>query len=445
MDDVAFGLQRLAGVNNTSIRLCKTIPDKFAVTNDMVEPFLEGLTLPLALSDRKMFIVDHEVLQDCPTLTDYTVCAPMALFYERNDGRLIPVAIQLFQEKADDNPVFLPTDPVYTWTLAKMWFNNADACVHQSIVHLASTHLVMEGIAVVTHRQISQSHPIFKLLAPHFHHLLATNRRALEKLLVPGSGWLEVTMNMGEEGFNELIRRHFQIWRMDIDGLLLTDLRSRGVDDCEILKDYHFRTDAVSVYEVIRKYVTNYLKIYYAADSDVLEDTEIQNWREEMVSSSDEGGLGLNGVPGESDKFTKRHHLIDVCCCVIFTCTVGNGAAKFKQYDEYSFLPNYPARLCGEPPRDKTERTEEDILDAIPDKATVLDTMKITQILSTKTSTSLGYFELNCVYDPKGVKIIKEFREDLKRVSNMIRSRNKNRSTPFPYLDPTELQSNICL
>ena len=32
--------------------------------------------------------------------------------------------------------MFVPSDPKYTWMLAKMYYNNADAAFHQSCTHL---------------------------------------------------------------------------------------------------------------------------------------------------------------------------------------------------------------------------------------------------------------------------------------------------------------------
>ena len=102
--------------------------------------------------------------------------------------------------------VFLPSDPPNLWLLAKMFYNNAEAQQHQSCTHLGFTHLLMEGVVICTHRHLSPSHPLFRLLAPHFLYLIAINSRGLEKLISPG-GWVDKGMTVGVSGMFELIRR----------------------------------------------------------------------------------------------------------------------------------------------------------------------------------------------------------------------------------------------
>jgi Lipoxygenase len=62
--------------------------------------------------------------------------APIALFYLNKTDELMPVAIQLHQKPSPSNPVFMPTDPQHTWTLAKMFYNMAEAQHHQAFSHL---------------------------------------------------------------------------------------------------------------------------------------------------------------------------------------------------------------------------------------------------------------------------------------------------------------------
>ena len=62
--------------------------------------------------------------------------APLALFYHNNKKQLTPVAIQLFQQPAEDNPVYYPSDEGYLWLLVKMWYDKAEVAYHQNIAHL---------------------------------------------------------------------------------------------------------------------------------------------------------------------------------------------------------------------------------------------------------------------------------------------------------------------
>lgn len=37
------------------------------------------------------------------------------------------------------------------------------------------THLFLEAVAIATHRQLSPSHPVFRLLAPYLRHVIPVN------------------------------------------------------------------------------------------------------------------------------------------------------------------------------------------------------------------------------------------------------------------------------
>ncbi|KAG1666862.1 Allene oxide synthase-lipoxygenase protein [Nymphon striatum] len=205
-DDKWFASQRLQGVNPCMIKLCKEVPTNLDVDDEMLKPFLEEMSLQEALQANKLFICDLKIMRNLPCKDDKMICAPIALFYLNKEGTLLPIAIQLFQEKNSDNPVFLPSDPPYTWMLAKMFYNNADANYHQCVLHIGKTHLMMESFWVCTNRNLSPSHPLYKLLAPHFHFMLAINCLLLEKFMAMG-GWMDRVTTCGMRGMCSLISR----------------------------------------------------------------------------------------------------------------------------------------------------------------------------------------------------------------------------------------------
>ena len=100
-----------------------------------------SLSLSLSLSAftqaGHVYIVDYKELEgikrngeDSNSNLCYTA-EPLCLFYVKSSGDLVPIAIQLFQEPSDTNPIWTPDDTHYDWMLAKMWFRNADHQVHQ--------------------------------------------------------------------------------------------------------------------------------------------------------------------------------------------------------------------------------------------------------------------------------------------------------------------------
>ncbi|XP_052808109.1 polyunsaturated fatty acid 5-lipoxygenase-like [Mya arenaria] len=240
-NDEKFGLQRLLGVNSSVIRRVKDMSqlDNFNVDENEIRWLLQGLTLKEAIDARKLFIVDHAILDKCPKNPKITLCSPIALFF-REEDKIMPIAIQLFQGRSDDNPVFFPTDDKYTWILAKMWFNNADAQIHQAISHFG----------------------FFKLLAPH---LMAINNIGLKFL-----------------------------------GCLPPDIVDRGVEPTDV-PFYPFRDDAQLTYQAIEEYVDSYVSLYYRSDKVLIEIPEIQAWRVGHAAVNfkqyDEYALTLIGHP----------------------------------------------------------------------------------------------------------------------------------------------------
>ncbi|ESP02740.1 hypothetical protein LOTGIDRAFT_137999 [Lottia gigantea] len=436
-DDVYFGNQRLASQNSTLIKLCTSIPEKLAVTEDMLKPLLEGNSLQSLIDDKRLFIVDLDILEDLDCKDGAIMCSPIALFMVDNKKQLRPIAIQLFQQPGTDNPVFLPTDDPNLWIVVKMWFNNADSTYHQSLTHLGYTHLIMEGICICGNRNLSLSHPIFKLLAPHFLFLIAINNRALQ-LLVSVGGWVDKTMNCGAKGLVNLMTKGVKNWSMVIDGNLKEDLKKRGVDDPNVLPGYHYRDDALLLYDAIQNYTSKYVDLYYDSEETIAGDDELQSFAKEMALEIEKGG----GVPNNGVLKTKKD-IVDVVSCVIYTCSVSHAAANFPQYHFYSFPPNCPVTMNGTPPKTKDPVDADFMLKTQADKDITLDIMIVTKLLSNRGTQSLGDFEVQYIFDPNALKLVSEFRQELKKISQTIKDRNKTREFKYDYLDPESIPNSI--
>nr|XP_054768764.1 polyunsaturated fatty acid 5-lipoxygenase-like isoform X1 [Lytechinus pictus] len=444
--DKEFGYNRMNGCNPSHIRICTQIPDSFAVNEESLKPILEGMTIKETVERKRLFIINFEFLRDLPCQDGEQICAPKALFFVNTDKYLVPVAIQLFPDPTDDNPVFYPTDPEYTWLLAKMYFCNADVCIHQAGSHFGMTHIVMESAAIATHHCLSPSHPIFRLLAPHFLFIIAINNKGLDLLMGKGSV-SDTLMVTGTAGVNEIINRIWKNWSLDRQGSFLKDLRDRGVDDPEVLPNYHYRDDALLFHSAIQEYVRTIVEYFYDSPGKIEGDHELQEWGRVLSGSKSKTGeitVKMKGVPNDGN-FRTTEDISEVVTNFIFICSVTHAAVNFGMYDQYAFPPSYPGWLHGDPPSSKDPVSEEEVFSRLPSKRDIVQWMTLSKVLSERGTQPLGDFEVQYIYHPVGLQALEKFRKDLVKAGEIIDERNRTRETPYTYLHPREVPNSISI
>jgi linoleate 9S-lipoxygenase len=139
------------------------------------------------------------------SLDDNFIYATRTLLFLRGNGTLAPVAIEMSLPElvrdvtAAKSTVYTPAPPTaagaeaWVWRLAKAYVNVNDYCWHQGVSHWLNTHAVMEPFVIATNRQLSVTHPVHKLLLPHYRDTMNINSNA-RQMLVNAGGLFETTV-----------------------------------------------------------------------------------------------------------------------------------------------------------------------------------------------------------------------------------------------------------
>nr|XP_043904894.1 arachidonate 12-lipoxygenase, 12R-type-like isoform X2 [Solea senegalensis] len=439
-DDDFFGYQFLNGLNPFVIQRCTKLPSNLAVTEEMVKPFLaKGSSLTTEMKKGNIFISDYKILDGLPTRVidgkPLALPAPICLLYINPEKKLLPIAIQLGQRESKESLVFLPSDMDTDWLLAKLFVRHAEFLCTTLATHLQTTHLIPEVFTVSTLRNFPTIHPLHKLLIPHHRNTLHINIFARVRLY--GSGKLLTNSSLGAEGQMELIRRGLS--QTTYASLCVPeDIASRGLQS---IPNFHYRDDALRLWNIINRFVTAVVSYYYPSDRDVSADSELQEWVNEIFHYAFLGKRS-SGIPSSFQTVEKLVRFITV---VIFTSTARHSVGNHGQFSYIGWIPNNPAVLHQPPPTTKGQSSIEAILRSLPTKYEGTLSMLLVRQLSMKFDdfVPLGNYPEQRFEEPAVLQMIRDFQAELSSLSVAIAKRNLELELPYDNMNPDVIENNI--
>ncbi|KAJ8748774.1 hypothetical protein K2173_011329 [Erythroxylum novogranatense] len=418
--DEEFCRQTLAGLNPLSIQLVKEWPLKSKldpeiygppesnITTELVERHIKGvMSVEEALEKRKMYMLDyHDLLlpyvNKVRELEGTTLYGSRTLFFLTPDDTLQPVAIELVIPPMGDKPqwkqVFTPSHDAtacWLWKLAKAHVSAHDAGYHQLVIHWLRTHCCTEPYIIAANRQLSEMHPIYRLLHPHFRYTMEINALARESL-INGGGIIETTFSSGKYSVEISSIAYDQSWRFDNEALP-ADLIQRGmaVEDPSakhglrlMIQDYPYASDGLILWDAIKQWVTDYVNHYYADASSVVSDNELQAWWTEVRT---EGHADKKDEPWWPVLRTPTD-VIHTLTTIIWVASGHHAAVNFGQYVYGGYFPNRPTiartKLPIEDPSDGEEhklfleKPEVSLLKCFPTQIQATKVMAVLDVLS---------------------------------------------------------------
>ncbi|GMH44390.1 hypothetical protein BSKO_12342 [Bryopsis sp. KO-2023] len=464
--DKEFGRQRIAGMNPSTIEAINALPKGSAISDlHVTRTLLEGETLSDRLKTGRMFIVDYSLIlplvgaiNSQPGLAPRFLYASRCLLYAKNDGGLIPVAIELMLpcDSGAISEVYTPKNSLTEWTLAKANFASLDFGVHELYSHFTRCHGCTEPYLIATRRNVSSSHPLYRLLLPHFKDTLSINSGARKDLIAAG-GNIEQLATPGAVIHDVLGALYSKLWRFKTEGLpadlikrKMAKARKGGdwrAGDVElVLKDYPYAEDGLLIWSALHKWVSSYLSLYYKYDSDVLGDVQLQGWWEE-IKNEGHPDLVAFGIASEEEVWPELKNASDLTYILVTIMWVASGhhaAVNFGQYDYSGYVPNIPSYIALPMPKPETIKTDPDVLDeqaflrTIAPPILAAGAASVVETLSThgEGEEFLGDEIPHWLVDRRAEIALGDFRREIQRIEKRIGKRNRDGSNParfFPY------------
>ncbi|KAJ4710890.1 Lipoxygenase [Melia azedarach] len=463
--DNEFARQTLAGVNPVNIELLKEFPilskldpaiygpPESAITKELIEEELHGLSVEKAIEEKRLFILDyHDLLlpfiEKINSLPNRKAYASRTVFFYNKAGMLRPLAIELSLPPKPSSP---RNKHVYThghdatthwiWKLAKAHVCSNDAGIHQLVNHWLKTHASMEPYIIATHRHLSSMHPIYKLLHPHMRYTLEINALARQSL-INGGGIIEASFSPGKYAMELSSAAYKSLWRFDMEALP-TDLIRRGlaVEDPSmpcgvklVIEDYPYAADGLLVWSAIKEWVEAYVAHFYSEPNSVTSDFELQAWWDEIKNK---GHYDKRDEPWWP-KLDTKEDLSGIITTMIWIASGQHAAINFGQYPFGGYVPNRPTLMRKLIPQENEPGYEKFILNpqhtflsSLPTQLQATKVMAVQDTLSTHSPDEEYLGQVNQLHshwinDPEVLKMFNKFSAKLEEIENIINKRNKD-------------------
>ncbi|MEG3923807.1 lipoxygenase family protein [Microcoleus sp. D3_18a_C4] len=451
-EDLIFAYMRVAGPNPLMLQQLSEKDQPLQVTNEkyqqIIQKFKFSDSLEAALREGRLYKADYSMLKDMaqgsfPNNVKKYPAAPVALFavppVNSSSRSLIPVAIQCQQPSVSKNPpVFTPLDDD-NWMVAKTIVNMADGNFHELVSHLGRTHLFVEPFVLATKRILPENHKLRILLDPHFEGTILINYGAHKKLIATGGKVDELLASTIEndgvivvEGAKSYLQ-HFN------DVMFPKTLTSQGVGDSAQLPDYPYRDDGRLIWEALHTWVSDYLRIYYPSNQEILKDKDLQNWATELVS--DQGGRLKEFGEDASGAIKTVDYLIDAVTSVIFTGSAQHAAVNFPQSELMSYAPAFPLALFSPAPTSPEEQGN--FMSMLPSVDRAQTQIEVVGLLGSVYYTQLGQYNKGHFKDAKVKSSLDKFQNRLRDIEMEISKKNSSRLMPYKFLLPSQIPQSI--
>ncbi|KAL6646134.1 hypothetical protein ACP70R_017742 [Stipagrostis hirtigluma subsp. patula] len=466
--DEEFARETLAGVNPYAIELVREFPLKSkldpavygpaesAITADVLERQMgHVMTVAEAVMQKRLFMLDYHDLflpyvHKIRALENTTMYGSRTVFFLCDDGTLRLLAIELTRPASPSQPqwrrVFTPstdTTESWLWRMAKSHVRAHDSGHHELISHWLRTHCAVEPYIIAANRQLSEMHPIYQLLHPHFRYTMKINALARSALINAG-GIIELSFSPGKYSMELSSVAYDKLWRFDMEALP-ADLIRRGMaeEDPEAehglkltIKDYPFANDGLLIWDAIKGWVQAYVARFYPDAGSVAGDAELQAFWTEVRTVGHGDKKDAEWWP----RLDTPESLVHTLTTIIWVASAHHAAVNFGQYDFGGYFPNRPSiartKMPVEEPVDAgalaafLENPDQALRECFPSQVQATLVMAVLDLLSTHSPDEeyLGGLETAPWNDDDAVQAAYEqFNARLKEIEGIIDGRNTDR------------------